>query len=552
MQRDQDTTIESERAAINSEIDKYLTAAQILRQQLYRFEPISSLPPEILANIFSFVRDVSPHPLHWIEVTHVQPTGGPRAGLVVPPAACEPTLDGRDAGKGYEEAFQHAARIRHISFDFSKSTEEWQSRVVGNLPMSAPHLETLSIKIGLWRRDIWIPGNALVDAPNLRRLELMKCGPNWDAHWLPQITHLEICQIVKPEQLTWACLMTALRKMKNLESLILFLSFPSNTVTSDGLDQAPLMNINMVQLRVLYVWDKFLAVEFFFRYVTFPPETAVHVTLSFGSEFPMDPEANGVRFVGTLKNMAKSYSNAASSNIVFKNLVVDYPQGAEPRLCVGMFDGIFEESADKFGERIHFYSTLRSIRRGLSLVVETSMNCTSPAWFNTLFRGIFSAGFRLDDITHAHLRSAISLEDILQNPQLLPETVGLLPSLSFIKVSKLAGPWILRAAMCHASEDMGKSTMSLSPFPHLESIHFHDVPFLPNDTTWKDKYPWKALGVVDRDLLQQFLVKRCDTVRRCQLERCFNLTEEDVDELCEVVGDVVCWDGVELEESFEF
>ena len=64
---------------------------------------------------------------------------------------------------------------------------------------------------------------------------------------------------------------------------------------------------------------------------------------------------------------------------------------------------------------------------------------------------------------------------------------------------------------------------------------------------WKAKYLWKALGFVNRELLQQFLMTRSDPVRRCQLEWCFNLTAEDVDELCEVVGDVVCWDGVELE-----
>ena len=55
-------------------------------------------------------------------------------------------------------------------------------------------------------------------------------------------------------------------------------------------------------------------------------------------------------------------------------------------------------------------------------------------------------------------------------------------------------------------------------------------------------------GFVDRELLQQFLLERSATVRRCQLEGCFNLTTGDVDELRKVVGDVVCWDGVELDE----
>ncbi len=56
-----------------------------------------------------------------------------------------------------------------------------------------------------------------------------------------------------------------------------------------------------------------------------------------------------------------------------------------------------------------------------------------------------------------------------------------------------------------------------------------------------------TLGFVDQELLQQFLVMRRETVCRFQIEDCFNLTIEDVDELCEVVDDVVRWDGVELD-----
>ncbi len=578
MQRDQDTTIDGARASLKREIDNYLTVAQTLRQQLNCFEPILSLPPEIMTIIFSLVRDASPHPLHWIQVTHVC-TYWHQVAINAPGLWCRPPLANlpwtvemlarskqvditleSDSHKhypgqheGYEEAFQHATRIRHISLDVSDSSsmEAWSLRVVDNLPIYTPHLETLSINIEHLGQGYPTPRIALINAPSLRRLQLSCCEPNWDALWLPQLTHLEITSISNSVQLTRRSFMATLRKMQNLESLILFDSFPSDTVTVDELDQAPLMNIYMVQLRVLYVWDKFLAVGNFFRYVTFPPEAAVHVTLSFGGEYPMDLESNAVRYVAILRNIAKSYSNAASSNIVFKNLVVDYPQEVSPQLCVGMFDGIFEESADKFGERRCFYSTLRSIRRGLTLIVETSMDRTSDSWFNILFRGIFSASFPLDNITHAHIRSIISLQDITHNPQLLPETVGLLPSLSFIKVSKLAGPWILRAAMYHASEYMGKPALSLLPFPRLESIHFHDVPFLPSSPTSRNRYArrWGGTsGFVDRELLQQFLVTRSDTLRRCQLEDCFHLTTEDVDELWEVVGDVVCWDEVELDE----
>ncbi len=150
-----------------------------------------------------------------------------------------------------------------------------------------------------------------------------------------------------------------------------------------------------------------------------------------------------------------------------------------------------------------------------------------------------------------YLRSRVSLEDTLQNPQLLPETVGVLPSLSFIKVSKLAGPWILRAAMFHASEHYGQAHAVVVAIP-LVSNQYTSMksPFLPRYTTRKNTYTWSSTsGFVDRELLQQFLVTRSAAVRSCQLEKCLNLTAEDVDELCEVVGDVVCWDEVEPDED---
>ncbi len=72
----------------------------------------------------------------------------------------------------------------------------------------------------------------------------------------------------------------------------------------------------------------------------------------------------------------------------------------------------------------------------------------------------------------------------------------------------------------------------------------------PDTRRWKNTYTWRLpSGFVDLELLQQFLVTRSDTVHSCQLEGCFNLTTEDVDELWEVVGDVVCWDDVELGED---
>ncbi len=127
-------------ASLKLEIDKHLTATALLRQQLNRFEPILSVPPEIMVNIFSFVRDASPHPLHWIKVTHIC-TYWRKVAIHAPGLWCRRrsrTSIGRwkcwarskkvkitlesDSNEyytgqyeGYEEAFKHAVRIRNMS-----------------------------------------------------------------------------------------------------------------------------------------------------------------------------------------------------------------------------------------------------------------------------------------------------------------------------------------------------------------------------------------------------------------------------------------------------
>ncbi len=568
MSQDEDTTIENARASIKSDIEKLITADQVLRQQLNRFDPISSLPPEIMTNIFSFVRDASTHPLHWIKITHVcrywrevalhAPGLWSRPPLANLPWTVEMLARSKQVNitfesdsqkyytgqyEGYREAFKHAARIRYIILDFSTSTsEEWLNSVMDNLPISAPRLETLLIDIQPLREGYFIQRDALVNVPNLRRLSLTGCGPNWDAHWLPQITHLKLCNIAIPEQLTMSRLITALEKMSNLESLILFDSCHSarGTVPSNELDQAPLTNIKLLQLRMLSIWDEFSVVEPFFRYVTFPPDADVSVIFFPDEELPLDLETDGVRFTNVLRDIAKSYSNVASSYI-FDTLIVDYLGKTTSQIRFGMFDGLFTRRANLFGQSADTFWEVKPARRGLSLAFETYTTHTH-ACFNVIFHGVFLAGFPLNNITHAHIGSQIPLEEHSENPQLLAETVGKLPSLSFIEASMLAGPWILCAAMHHASKDVGTEPMlSSTPFPRLNSIHFYEVPFLPSNTMLKG-------GFVDRELLLQFLVIRRQTVRRCQLIGCFNLTTEDVDELRKLVGDVVCWDEMEPNE----
>ncbi|KJA19509.1 hypothetical protein HYPSUDRAFT_44276 [Hypholoma sublateritium FD-334 SS-4] len=258
----------------------------------------------------------------------------------------------------------------------------------------------------------------------------------------------------------------------------------------------------------------------FFRYVTVSPGAAVRIVLS--QNYTDCQETDAALFATVLRNIARSYSNPASSGLPFKTLVVDHPAASIAVIHLGLFNDIFGESAELF-------DILKSPRCGLNLTF-SALKLASASWFSAVLPGIFSAGFPLDNISHAHLGYLIPLDE--ENPRLLAETVGLLPALSFVKVSGLIGPCLVHVAgFSHTGEDV------LTPFPSLESIHFRRVPFLPCD-----KKPKEILDLVDGELLQQFLMTRGATVRRLRLEGCLYLKKADVDKLCKVVGDVVCWD----------
>lgn len=563
MARSPNTTAESARASIDRDIEVHLTAVTahlaavlVLKQQRNRLQPISSLPPEIMYTIFSFVKSASPRELKWTEVSHVckywrevavnapglwcnPPLGNPSwmeemlARSKQVDISIDTVVTRNFLPDSFEKVFQHGARIRRISLNFEYGLG-WVPRALASLPTSAPRLETLLISgPGYDTQAISIPKlGTLFDVPNLRRLELSRCEVNWASPWLPQITHLKICHIPNVDGLTWTGVMAALGKIHNLESLVLCHSLPLGSPSTSESDQLRSTNIHFSRLRMLSLDATAWQVAPFFRYITFSPGAAVRVRCN--QNILQRPRTDAAHLATILTHIARSYSNPTSSDLPFKTLVVDQSGNQTTNIHFGLFNDILGESAELFGD-------IKSPHCGLSFSFFAPRS-SSASWFSTVFPGLFSVGFALDYISHVHLGSRKPLEEGILG--LLVETVGPLPAVSFVKVSGLIGPCIVYAGPSHTGEDVDKPMPLLTPFPSLESMHFHGVPFLPSYTT-----PTTRLGRVDRELLQQFLMMHSATVRRIRLEGCFSLKKADVDELCKVVGDTVCWDGVELDSS---
>ena len=87
-----------------------------------------------------------------------------------------------------------------------------------------------------------------------------------------------------------------------------------------------------------------LLIEAFFRYVTFPPETALDVGFYYYQKLPTEADCEGLATI--LKNIARSYSNTTSSGLVFRTLVLDYTKKTTSNISFGMFGDNFGESAD--------------------------------------------------------------------------------------------------------------------------------------------------------------------------------------------------------------
>ena len=250
------TSLESRdrlRQAIVNEINSWEAHVRGLKSRQNELAPISRLPCEVLATIFSFLPIISWNEgsdvLTWIYVAHVcrrwreTALSYPRFGsyinitnltsiglieIVLSRAKMAPLhLKADSIGwcARYLEVFErqleaHISHIRHLEYKFNDL-----SRVGMRLVSPTPTLEFLSLSYGKSsqpRLTYAIPEN-LFDgtAPNLTRLELEKCEISWKSPLLKSLRSLKILYFSvteKPKLDDW---LDALNEMPKLEELSL-------------------------------------------------------------------------------------------------------------------------------------------------------------------------------------------------------------------------------------------------------------------------------------------------------------------------------------------
>ncbi|KAH8993949.1 hypothetical protein EDB92DRAFT_1944230 [Lactarius akahatsu] len=284
MNLSQENSREYQRQAIDDEIrslvEEYIRALRTLSHRRNALAPISSLPSEILATIFSFLRlptsGTSPlgretdYDLSWLHVTHVchewrevaldhpffwshvdfttlTPAGATeilaRAKSV--PLYLEAYIpDDRRVSTFEKELQVHVSRICHLAI---RAEPTRLQGVLKGLVSPAPTLEYLSLSgEKQWRIDglQFVPVPVTLfdgSTPRLSRLELRYCDISWKSPFLRGLKHLKISRLSADAISRLSFWLDALDEMPQLKTLTLHLASP--TTSSFPFDVEPLTSL---------------------------------------------------------------------------------------------------------------------------------------------------------------------------------------------------------------------------------------------------------------------------------------------------------------------
>jgi hypothetical protein len=254
------------RRAIDDELESLEKTTRTLKLRRNALAPISRLPPEIIATIFSFLslpREYlrllpgdKQEVLAWLRVSHVchrwreialnQPRFWSRIDFTtltsdgatevlsrskMAPLELEANISGAHWGGERVDAFGQllSSHVSHISrLNLTVDFADLQT-IVEQLASPAPVLEWLSLIVDdeCHLRRMGIPSNAIIPhalfdgtAPRLSRLQLDHCDISWTSPLFKSLRFLEVqmlSQIARPSLEEW---LDAMEQMLQLETLI--------------------------------------------------------------------------------------------------------------------------------------------------------------------------------------------------------------------------------------------------------------------------------------------------------------------------------------------
>ncbi|KAG5647807.1 hypothetical protein DXG03_007729 [Asterophora parasitica] len=563
-----DPSADKSRHLIDQEMQRLEDAIRLLKSRRNILAPISRLPPEMLAKVFSFraAESVeSSNPLEWIRVSHVS-----RHWRAI--ALDSPSLWGNlvfTRPKWSEEmlkrskmaslivkadltcitprifeavrlALLHGPRIHDLQLRAASATIErllsrdlelFEAPMIHSLSLSVPRITRFGSDEGFTIPSTILSG----ETPYLRRLDLDKCNISWESALLQGLTHLKIHDVTTAARPTTQQLVDALERMPRLEVLDFRDALPLSpeTATSDALPEGRIIDLPV--LNHLAIVSTVPECSNLIRHISVPTGARVHLSCS-------GTETSGSDFSGIMKVVSNPRS---SSYLTSEDCVSE-------RKIVRVLHVLYE-------------APLSLVVRGWSkplLPNEAHIRATPDIQLHLSWH--HSAQTQVDDIATslcksipiAHLRSLrlSHVGDITR--QTWTSTFGLLPHLHNVHIAGgsmrtfiaalheqvpsevLASPVTPGGKLCVKRPGLRRrpSALPIVYFPHLTSLTIEEAGF-EHRSGFASPFEDLRTCLMERS-------ERKVEIQELRLRECSHLYEENVNILRELVAELD-WDGIE-------
>jgi hypothetical protein len=381
-----------------------------------------------------------------------------------------------------------------------------------NLPKSAPQLHTLRINRHLPsdHLPVTIHEDFLCDTERLQHVDL-NCKISWESRLLTGLTRLTLHNSLQDDTTSSIIqFLHALQRMPALTNLDLEDSIPHDT---GGLSSYP--TVNLPCLRVLRIWSGVGALTSTLRHITFPNSVVLNIICK-------ETRSNQVDFSNFFSVLAAKFL----SFLVIRRLNLQNFNG-------GIIFLVWTTAI------IQDVSPPSLTPAQLELVLTWPRSPPPPAHTPPDYVNAFSAAFDVMNLS-ALTQLQISTLNLIDSKTWLT-TFGKLSLLEQVHVQSSTTQSFLNALMYKTkAADKSKTAYCDVSFPKLRYIHLDDTDF-------------KGIESISVDMLMDCLMERYERnaeVQVLRLDDCWNISDEDVQRLEEIVVDVI-WDGAERTSAYD-